>query len=305
MLTYDDYLMPTSLAEALRLWAAAKPGTKLLAGATDILPWAREGRAGDVHLPALIDLSRVKELIGYNVEGGKVRLGANVVYQQFLEDETLRRHLPVMPFCSIWFADDQIRQQATLAGNLVNASPAGDGTPPVVAMDGEIEMARLEGEQIVTRAMPVIEFIKGPGRTDLQPGEIVTAVICPSFAGYGGSFQKVGQRRSLVISAVCAAALVKTDATGTVFEDVRLALGGVGPVPIRLNDIEAMLKGKRITRELVAEASVLPADRVASRSRVEYRRNVVRGFVEAAIEDALVALGAPVPTPAQREAAHV
>ncbi len=305
MLTYDDYLMPTSLAEALRLCRDAKPGTKLIAGATDILPWAREGRAGDVHLPALIDLSRVKELCGYTVEGGKVRLGANVVYQQFLEDETLRRHLPPMPYCAIWFADDQIRQQATLAGNIVNASPAADGTPPVIAMDGEIEMARLEGETVATRSMPVTDFIRGPGRTDLQPGEIVTAVICPSFAGYGGSFQKVGQRRSLVISAVCAAALVKTDASGTIFEDVRLALGGVGPVPIRLTDIEAMLRGKRITRELVAEASVLPADRVASRSRVEYRRNVVRGFVEAAIEDALVALGAPVPTPAQREAAHV
>ena len=75
-----------------------------------------------------------------------------------------------------------------------------------------------------------------------------------------------------------------------VFEDVRLALGGVGPVPARLHDIEAMLRGQRISRQLVAEASALPADRVASRSRDEYRRNVVRGFVEAAIEDALVAL---------------
>jgi xanthine dehydrogenase FAD-binding subunit len=305
MLTYDEYLMPTSLAEALRLWQGARPGTKLVAGATDILPWAREGRAGDVHLPALIDLSRVKELCGYTLAAGKVRLGANVVYQQFLEDETLRKHLPCMPSCAVWFADDQIRLQATLAGNLVNASPAADGTPPVVAMDGEIEMARLDGDTVVTRSMPVTEFIKGPGKTELAPSEIATAVICPSFAGYGGSFQKVGQRRSLVISAVCAAALVKTDTTGTVFEDVRLALGGVGPVPIRLHDVEAMVRGQKITRQLVAEASALPADRVASRSRVEYRRNVVRGFVEAAIEDALVALGAPVPTPAQREAAHV
>ena len=305
MLTYDDYLMPTGLAEALRLWRGARPGTRLIAGATDILPWAREGRAGDVHLPALIDLSRVKELCGYTALDGRVRLGANVVYQQFLEDETLRRHLPAMPYCAIWFADDQIRQQATLAGNIVNASPAADGTPPVIAMDGEIEMARLEGGTVAFRSMLVADFIQGPGKTDLRPGEIVTAVICPSFAGYGGSFQKVGQRRSLVISAVCAAALVKTDATGQVFEDVRLALGGVGPAPIRLYDIEAMLRGKAITRELVAQASVLPADRVASRTRVEYRRNVVRGFVEAAIEDALVACRAPRPTPAQREAAHV
>jgi carbon-monoxide dehydrogenase medium subunit/xanthine dehydrogenase FAD-binding subunit len=254
----------------------------------------------------MIDLSRVRELNGYRIENGQVRLGANVVYQQFLEDETLRRHLPCMPYCAIWFADDQIRQQATLAGNIVNASPAADGTPPVIAMDGDIEMARLEAGALATRSMKVADFLLGPGKTALQPGEIVTAVTCPSFEGYGGSFQKVGQRRSLVISAVCAAALVKTDASGTVFEDVRLALGGVGPVPARLRDIEDVLRGQRITRELVAEASALPADRVASRTRQEYRRAVVRGFVKAAIEDALVALGAPTPTAAQREAAaHV
>jgi carbon-monoxide dehydrogenase medium subunit/xanthine dehydrogenase FAD-binding subunit len=108
-----------------------------------------------------------------------------------------------------------------------------------------------------------------------------------------------------VISTVCAAALVKTDAAGEIFEDVRLALAGIGPVPMRLNDIEAMLKGRRITRQLVAEASAIPADRVASRGRRDYRRAVVRGFVEAAIEDALVACGAPRPGTAQREAAYV
>ena len=64
-----------------------------------------------------------------------MRLGANVVYQQFLTDEKLRALMPCMPYCAIWFADDQIRQQATLAGNIVNASPAADGTPPIFASE--------------------------------------------------------------------------------------------------------------------------------------------------------------------------
>lgn len=305
MLTCDDYHLPTTLKEALELWAGAPEGSRLVAGATDILPWAREGRAGDVHLPAMIDLSRVSELCGYEIADGRVRLGANVVYQQFLTDATLRRHLPCMPHCAVWFADDQIREQATLAGNIVNASPAADGTPPVIAMNGEIELVRLKGGEVVTRSMPVTKFVTGPGRTKLGKDEIVTAVTVDSMEGYGGSFQKVGQRRSLVISAVCAAALVKTDAAGEFFEDVRLALGGIGPVPVRLTDIEEMMRGQRITRKLVAEASVIPADRVASRTRQAYRRAVVAGFIEAAIEDALVAVGAPKPTPEEREAAHV
>ncbi len=301
MLTCDQYHMPTTLKEALELWQNAPEGSRLVAGATDILPWAREGRAGDVHLPAMIDLSRVEELNGYRIENCRVRLGANVVYQDFLTDENLREHLPCMPYCSIWFADDQIREQATLAGNVVNASPAADGTPPVIAMNGIIEIARLEQGEVALRSMPVSEFLIGPGKTELQPGEIVTAIAVDSMAGYGGSFQKVGQRRSLVISAVCAVALIKLDEASGAVADIRLALGGIGPVPVRLTDIEEKLKGQNLTPELVAEASIKPAERVASRTRREYRRDVVRGFVQAAIEDALVDCGAPMPGSQERE----
>jgi carbon-monoxide dehydrogenase medium subunit/xanthine dehydrogenase FAD-binding subunit len=304
MLTSDQYHMPATLTEAFALLHNAAAGSRLIAGATDILPWAREGRAGDVHIPELIDLTRIRELSGYEIANGRVRLGANIVYQQFLTDETLRKHLPCMPYCSIWFADDQIREQATLAGNIVNASPAGDGLPPVLAMNGKIELARMEGGSIARRTVPIADFVKGPGNTDLQPGEIITAVICDSMEGYGGSFEKVGQRRSLVISTVCVAALVKTDPSGEIFEDVRLALGGVGPVPMRLTDVEDRLKGRQISRELIAEVSEAPQSRVASRSRVDYRRSVVRGFVEAALEDALADCGIKLPGAAKLEAHH-
>lgn len=304
MLTCDQYQMPSTLFEALELLRKAPEGSRLIAGATDILPWARDGRGGDVHIPELIDLTRIEELAGYQIADGRIRLGANVVFQQFLTDETLRRHLPCMSFCAIWFADDQIRQQATLAGNLVNASPAADGTPPVVAMNGEIEIARMDGNTIMRRSVPVTEFINGPGKTDLHTNEIVTAIICDSLEGYGGAFEKVGRRRSLVISSVCAAALVKTDASGQFFEDVRLALGGVGPVPIRLTDVEKRLKGRPVSRELIAEVSEAPQARVASRSRIEYRRNVVCGFIEAALENALTDCGAKLPGAELAEVPH-
>jgi len=303
MLTCDQYHLPTDLSEALTLWASAPEGSRLVAGATDILPWAREGRAGDVHLPAMIDLSWVAELKGYRIGNGRVRLGANVAYQKFLTDPELRRHLPCMPQCAVWFADDQIREQATLAGNIVNASPAADGTPPVVAMNGEVELARLDGGRVARRSVPVTEFVTGPGRTVLDADEIVTAVTVDSMLGYGGSFQKVGQRRSLVISVACVAALVKLDAAREAFEDLRLALGGVGPVPVRLDDIEAALKGRPLSRALVRAAAAGAAERVASRSRVEYRRAVVPGFVEAAIEEALAGCGTALMEDA-KEAAH-
>ncbi|MGC1428471.1 MAG: FAD binding domain-containing protein, partial [Albidovulum sp.] len=214
MLTYDIYHMPTTLAEALTIWAGAPEGSRLVSGATDILPWARDGRAGDVHLPGLLDVTRISELNGYTFENGRIRLGANTVYQDFLTDPVLMRNLPCMPYCAIWFADDQIREQASLTGNLVNASPVADGTPAVVALNGEIELARLENGEIARRRVPVVDFIEGPGRTQISRGEIATAVILDTASGYGGSFQKVGQRRSLVISVACCAALVKADHTG-------------------------------------------------------------------------------------------
>lgn len=301
MLTCERYETPGTLAEALALWENAPKGARLIAGATDVLPWARDGRAGDVDLPLMIDLSRVAELSGYERHGGRVRLGANVVFQDFLEDPSLAAWLPVMPYCSVWFADDQIRQQATLAGNLVNASPAADGTPPVIALNGEIELCRLSDGAVMCHTMPVSEFVTGPGATRLEPSEIVSAVTLDIVEGYGASFQKVGQRRSLVISVACVAALVKTDPTGTRFEDVRIALGGVGPVPLRLHDVEERLIGQIIDPDRIAEVAAPTADRVASRSRVDYRRRVVPGFVRAALEEAVDRARGALPAMANKE----
>ena len=109
MLTYDKYHLPTSIKEALEALSHAPVGSRIVSGATDILPWAREGRAGDVHIPELIDVTRVSEFKGYSLANGRVKLGAQVVYQDFLTDGVLKSLLPCMPYCSIWFADDQIR----------------------------------------------------------------------------------------------------------------------------------------------------------------------------------------------------
>ena len=287
MLSCDVYHLPKTLAEALILWQDAPAGSRLVAGATDLLPWAREGRAGDVHVPHLVDVSRVAELDGHAIDGDRVRLGANVVYQAFLEDPALKAHLPCMPYCSIWFADDQIRRQATLAGNIVNASPAADGTPPMVALNAEIEIASLAGGTVARRTLPVDSFVTGPGQTALKTGEIVTAITCDSCLGYGGAFEKVGQRRSLVISTVCAAALVRTSADGQHFADVRLALGGIGPVPVRLSDIERRLVDQPISEEIIADVSQATDGLINSRTRHAYRTDVVQGFIRRALTNAI------------------
>ncbi|MDH3741221.1 MAG: FAD binding domain-containing protein [Hyphomicrobiales bacterium] len=304
MLLCDQYIMPQSLKEALTVWSDAPDGSRLIAGGTDLLPWAREGRAGDVNIPMLVDLSRVEELCGYSSDDGRVRLGANVVFQRFLTDETLRRDAPCMPYCAIWFADDQIREQATLVGNLVNASPAADGTPAMLALNGEVEIASLEGDDIVRRNEALSDFVQGPGKILLKHNEIVTGVACDALPGYGGAFEKVGQRRSLVISTVCTACLIKPSDDRNTFEDARLAMGGIGPVPTRLEHIESFLAGKPISAEIIQSASQMVDGLVQSRTRQEYRKHVVEGFIERALRNALSDCGIELPADSIKEMAH-
>ena len=279
MLTCDDYITPGSLREAFAAMEAHRGRYRIVSGATDTLPWAREGRAGNVHIPALIDVAKIPELREISVDDTRVRLGAATPIQRFLDDPALVRALPAMPRCAVWFADDQIRAQATIGGNIVNASPAADATPCLIAHEAELELAKNDGGKIAHRRVPLEQFVTGPNQTALQDGELLIAVECNTLAGYGGSFEKVGHRRSLVISLVCLCALLKLDPQGRTIEDVRLAIAGIGPKPVRLTGVEKFLRGGPVNAERLERAADMPVALVASRTRQEYRREVVRGFV--------------------------
>src|SRR5215831_1655265 len=279
MLTCDEYITPASLDEAFDAMAAHRGRYRIVAGATDTLPWAREGRAGDVHIAVLVDVTKIRQLQGISVGDKRVRLGAVTPIQRFLDDKNLARSLPAMPRCAVWFADDQIRAQATIGGNIVNASPAADATPCLIAHEAEVELARLTGGKIARRRMRLDQFVTGPNRTALAEGELLVAIECDALPGFGGSFEKVGHRRSLVISLVCLATLLKLDDQGRKIEDVRLAIAGIGPKPVRLEDVENFLRAGPLGVERLLEAADMPISLVASRTRQEYRREVVRGFM--------------------------
>jgi xanthine dehydrogenase FAD-binding subunit len=288
MLTCDEYLTPTTLSEAFAALAAHRGRSRVVAGCTDTFPWAREGRAGDVDIPVLIDVSKIPELNECQVDDRRVRLGAATPIQRFLDDAKLARALPAMPRCAVWFADDQIRAQATIGGNIVNASPAADGTPCLIAHDAEVELTSARGK----RTMPLKDFVTAPGRTQLAEGELLTAIACDALPAYGGSFEKVGHRRSLVISIVCLATLVKLDAQGRKIEDVRLSIAGIGPRPLRLTEVEQFLKGAVISAAKLEQAADMPVSLVASRTRQQYRRDVVRGFMARGLVNAARRAGA-------------
>jgi xanthine dehydrogenase FAD-binding subunit len=300
MLTCDEYKSAASLDEAFAAMKANRGGYRIVAGATDTLPWAREGRAGDVHIPVLIDVAKIPELCEVSVGDKRVRLGAATPIQRFLDDPALARALPAMPRCAVWFADDQIRAQATVGGNIVNASPAADATPCLFAHNAIVKLASAHGK----RTMPLQEFVIGPNKTALADGELLVALECDALPEYGGAFEKVGHRRSLVISLVCLAALLKLDRDGCKVEDARLAIAGIGPKPLRLTEVENFLRGP-LNAERLDAAADMPMSLVASRTRREYRRDVVRGFMLRGLINAAQRAGAdPGVLVPELEAAH-
>jgi xanthine dehydrogenase FAD-binding subunit len=300
MLTWDNYISVASLDEAFSHLARYGSGARVVAGATDLLTWAREGRAGDVHYDALVDVSNIALLSGIRIEQGRVRIGANATIAEFLRDPVLLQHAPVLRRCAVWFADDQIREQATVGGNLVNASPAADAVPPLLAQDASVTLWRRAPDGPVARTLALSDFLLGPGKTALQPGELLGHIELEPAGAYGTAFEKVGHRRSLVISTVCLAVLARLDATGTRFHDVRIAIGAVGPVAERLPDVERLLAGREVSAELVAEAAQMAEHRVRSRSRQQYRREVLVNFIERGIVNALRECGVALERGAQR-----
>src|ERR1700692_1504004 len=161
MLICDEYLTPGSLAEAFSAMERNRGRYRIIAGATDTLPWAREGRAGDVNIPILIDVSKIPDLNELHIDERRVRLGAATPIQRFLDDAALARALPAMPRCAVWFAGAPIRAQATIVGNIVNASPAADVTPCLAAHEAAVELVSSRGK----RTLPLHDFITGPGKT--------------------------------------------------------------------------------------------------------------------------------------------
>lgn len=291
MLSYDRYDSARTLDEAFDALEQT-PGARLVAGATDLLPWAREGRAGDVHLAGLVDVSRIPALCGVALAGGnRLTMGAATPIAAFLRDPLLLRHAPVLARCAVWFADNQIREQATIGGNLVNASPAGDAMPAFLALNTHVTIARRDAGVIHERSVPLSQFMTGPSKTVCGAGEIVVRLELDALAGHGSAFEKVGHRRSLVISTVCMAAIVKLDRTRQSIDDVRVAIGAVGPVPERLPDVEDMLTGRPVDAKALRAAAGGVADRVRSRTRQAYRREVLVNFVERGLVAAISAAG--------------
>lgn len=272
-----DFARPSTLDEAARLIAGG--GWRVLAGGTDLYPGAAQGLAGQV-----LDVTGLAELSQISLKGD-LRIGATVTWTAIAE-ASLPPGLGALQQAARQVGGRQVQNAGTIGGNLCNASPAADGVPPLLAAGAEVELIGVRGR----RRLRLQDFLIGPRRTGLAPGEVLAAVIIPEAGCRGGSaFVKLGARSHLVISIAMVAARVVV-AAGRVVE-AAVAVGSCSPVAVRLPLVEASLLGAsvaeaigRVWAEDVWEA-LAPIDDV--RATAAYRREAAVELVRRAVAEAL------------------
>jgi CO/xanthine dehydrogenase FAD-binding subunit len=278
----EQYVRPSSLEEATEILRAGN--VTVLAGGTDLMPQTNAGRLP--FQPVLMNVRRVPELRGIAETGGVVRIGALVTITELLESALVRERLGLLWQACDHFASDQIRNAATLGGNVCNASPAGDTLVPLLALEASAVLASKPNGKLEIRRVPLGRFFTGPGRTVRQPAELLASVELPlPPKGFAGEFYKHGTRPGLDISAI-------SIAFGAVIERklltrVRIAFGAVAPTPIRAPRTEAVLEGRApdaATLEAAAQAALAEIHPISDvRASDWYRRELVRNMLKRVI----------------------
>ena len=270
------YKKPDSLEEALDFLARNGERTEILAGGTDVMV---DLKAGDLpHKTVLMDISRLAPLRQIEFNGHKLTLGAGVTLAEIQRSDLVQTHAPALAACAETFAGKQIRNKATIGGNVAHASPCGDTIPPLVIYDARALVATRTTERLV----PVDEIAAGPYQSSLPPDAlIVKFVLTPRQTDFV-DFQKIGRRKALAIARMSLAVMADRDAAGAI-SFVRVGLGACTPTPHRMGDLESFLTGKVPTLPVLREAGELLSRKMIEitgrRASIVYKEPAVQGLL--------------------------
>ncbi|MEG6522484.1 FAD binding domain-containing protein [Desulfotomaculum sp. 1211_IL3151] len=282
-----DYVLATSVAEALEVLKTYDGKARVIAGGTDVL---LDLNAGKLSVDCLVDVTRVAELKKLENMAGQIVIGAAVTHSEVKKSDLIQSNAPLLADASGSVGSLQIRNTATVVGNVLNAQPAADAAVALVALGAEVEIQDPSG----TTYRPVQELYAGVGKTTIDcTRQVVTAVKFPALKpGQGSSFVRLAQRGALALPMLNVAVVLSLQEEK--IEWVRIVMAPVAPQPLRASMAEKVLQGQVVTTELISSAAKAacaessPRDS-AIRGSAEYRKEVLEVIVRRALEKALAA----------------
>jgi CO/xanthine dehydrogenase FAD-binding subunit len=276
MKLWNQYFTPATVTEAVALLSQYAGQARVIAGGTDLLVDMRA--AGDKPYQALIDITHIEDLSSINQAGNQIVIGAGVTHAQIVKSALLTAKATcLVESCGV-VGGPQVRNVATLGGNVVHALPAGDGTVSLVTLDAEAEIIH-QGER---RWVPILDMYCGPGQSLLDSHQdlLLRLRFQRSHEREASAFKRIMRPQGVALPILGCAVWVRLDATLTAYEAVRLCISPAGPVPRRVGEVEAALAGQPANEEALQRAIDIAQQSLSLRTSkyratAEYRREMV------------------------------
>lgn len=272
-----EYLRPTSLAEAFTLKNGAVSDTLFVAGGTDVFLLIKK----NIISPSrLISLRAVDELKGIRREGSQIVIGSGTTIGEIEKSPLVRKHLPALYDAVIDMASRQIRNVATIGGNIVNASPGADTAAPLLIYDA---LVTIVDHHLAERTVPLVDFFKGPKKVHLGAAEMVkNFTLRIPVLGSGSAYSKFMKRKAMDLANVGVAMKI-TFSEDRICHDVRIGLATVAPTPMRACKTEAFLQDRVLDEAVLREAGEIAALEIAPiddlRGQAWHKIEVVKTYI--------------------------
>ncbi len=280
----------TSVKDAIK-HLVEDPNAMIIAGGSDVLINIRHGKLAGC---SLVSINGLKELSGIDLqEDGSIKIGALTCFSSITENEVIQKHLPVLGEAVDDIGGPQLRNIATIGGNISNGVTSADSAATLFALNAKLQIEGPDGERII----PISEYYLGPGKVSLKNGEILTALYITkdNYENFKGHYIKYAMRNAMDIATLCCSVVCKLNEDKDAIEDVRLAFGVAAPIPMRCPSAENAIKGMKISDEMFnkfGETAITEVNpRSSWRASKDFRLQLVSELSKRALKEAIMRCG--------------